>query len=233
MGLFPHDHRSGMFIKAPLRQVTDCLVKWGNEEKVGRNTQAQRRKATLAEAWAHVDQRQFTPNRAFLIALGEWTGFFNNHEHEWLAQAELYVLCLHLRVDTCFFSIEQDPENEQCGSAHFCCNSYAGQEESPVKERQVMTLKESRWEFCDNGEPLPFEDTEAYAHRKIRDRLTDARLRHYGEQLGIRFWDESEYATEVVFLKWGDGPKPSTLKKIMRMLGRPRGASDCGDRHIQ
>lgn len=218
-----------MFIKAPLRTVADCLVRWGNEEVVGRHTTAEPRRVTLERAWEHVNERQFSPNRAFLIPIGEWTAFFDNHSYEFLAQAELFVLCLKLRVATSFFSYDHDESSEQSGSSHFCYDRYE-EGEFPVKEREVMVLKESGWQFVASGDPLPFEDTEAYSRRRKRDRLNADILRAYGEALGIPFWDAHAYGRDVVLLRWGEtAPEDSdsTLRKIIKIFGKPKWTMDC------
>src|SRR5687767_4725704 len=101
MSLFPDGRQVGLFVKAPLVDVADCLVQWGNEPKVGRATVAEYRPtAGLKTGWEFVSQRAFIPYRAFLVDAGEWTAFFDNHSREFLAQAELYGLCDRLAADT-------------------------------------------------------------------------------------------------------------------------------------
>ena len=148
----------------------------------------------------------------------------NNHQYQWLAAAELYVLCWKLRVPTCFFYHCADESSEQFNSAHFCYNSYNDLVDSPVRERVVMTLKESRWQFIQKGDALPFEDTEAYSRRTTTERLTPDMLRAYGRALDIPFWDESAYGRKVILLRWGNGPPRATesaLKRVMKIFGRP------------
>lgn len=233
MSLLPHGHQSGMFIKAPIATVADCLVKWGNEEKVNRGTKAEQVKIPLEQAWQHVADREpspYNPDRAFLIFVGRsWTGFFNNHSHEWVASAEMHVLCQRLKAQTCFFSFEDNPRRgEHCGSAQFNhCHYENG--EFPVSERQVSLSNEGGWKFQQSGDPLPFENMATYAQRKKRDRLTPELLRTYGEALGIPFWDADAYGQDVVLLRWGkQKPSDSTsaLRKVMQVFGRPSAIMD-------
>lgn len=224
MSLFPHGHRSGMFIQAPVDIVADCLVAWGNEEIVGRSTTAERKQLSLEEAWEWVGERKVPPDRGFLIPIAGWTAFFDNNKYEWLAAAKLYVLCKRLRVDTCFFSYDDQPETEHCGSAQFNFCRYVAGGEFPVKERQVLLLKESGWKFQESGDALPFEKVDGYAARKKRDRLNADVLRAYGEALDIPFWDADAYGQDVRLLKWGKhtaADTDSTLRKIMKIFGRP------------
>ena len=52
------------------------------------------------------------------------------------------------------------------------------------------------WEFGANGPPLPFEESERYNERRIRDRFTDEMLERYCAQLGIDLFNENFYGPE-------------------------------------
>lgn len=222
MSLFPNGHQSGMFIHADPASVARCLVSWGNEEIVGRRTKAERRSMSLKEAWLFLDQRIFTPDRGFVIPIGKgWSGFFDNHSREFVAGAELFVLCQRLKVDTCFLSYDHSTETERCGSGQFNYNRYG---HGTVLERQVMLLKEGGWSFQQGGEALPFEDLSAYAKPKKRERLTVEMLKGYGTALGLPFWDKTAYGTEVFLLRWGGAgagaDEGSILKKFLSLGAR-------------
>lgn len=62
------------------------------------------------------------------------------------------------------------------------------------KVRYVYALRESRWEFREYGERLPFEEVENYTARKIRDRLTLPMLERYCHHFGIRLLDPDFYS---------------------------------------
>lgn len=225
MSLLPHGHRSGMFIQAPVDVVMGCLVTWGNEDKVNRYTTGERKQLSLERAWEYVEERKADPDRGLLIPVGAWTAFFDNQNCEWLAAAELYVLCERLRVDTCFFSHNDQANSQHCGSGQFNHCRYVGGH-FPVKERQVMLLKESGWRFQQTGDPLPFEDMVAYQRPKKRDRMNPDILRAYGAALSIPFWDPGAYGPNVAVLRWGTKPTGSAdpdspLKKVMGIFGRP------------
>ncbi len=89
MALFPLGHCSGLLVKSTLKDVARWLTSWGNEYPVNRGTISERDRMCLEDAWKHVDTRQFQPNRAFIVPVGrQWTGFFDNHSDEFLAQAD-------------------------------------------------------------------------------------------------------------------------------------------------
>ena len=100
MSLLPHNHHGGLFVRASADAVADCLVRWGNEDRVGRNTTSTRTRASLEQAWAMLEPRDWNPDRAVVIPLtGGWTAFFDNHSHEYTPAAEQYILALRLRTE--------------------------------------------------------------------------------------------------------------------------------------
>ena len=224
MSLLPHGRHAGMFIKAPPNAVADCLVTWGNEDKVNRFTTAERHRLPLAQAWDLVAERKFNPDRAIVVPfLGVWAAFFDNHRDEHLAAAELYILCERLKMDAYFFMYDDHEGSEQRGSAQFCAYRFAG----GVQQRQVMLYKERSWVFQQTGDPLSFEKVETYTLPKKRDRLNVDTLHAYGAALGIPFSDPAAYGQDVVLLSWGEKPSTqptapdSALKKVMGIFGRP------------
>jgi hypothetical protein len=70
-----------------------------------------------------------------------------------------------------------------------------------------------RWLFRDEGKPLPFERTERYKARKIRDRFTPELLEEYCAALGIRLFDEHFYGPHGVLVTVHD-PLPNGHKAI-------------------
>jgi hypothetical protein len=61
-------------------------------------------------------------------------------------------------------------------------------------ERAISAMKDGdRWRFSASGVPLPFEELERYAARRIRDRFPHELLDRYLQELGIRAFDERFY----------------------------------------
>ncbi len=231
MALISHLRFSGLYVNAPPDVVANCLVQWGNETRVNRFTTAERQKFRFEQSWTHLGQGKPDPDRAILVPLGNWTGFFDNHIYGWIAIAELFVLCSRLKVDTCFFSYNNQPDSVGFGNAQFNHCSYIGGT-LEVKQRQVMLTKDGSWQFQQVGLPLSFENTSAYTRPKKKERLNSEMLRDYGVALGIPFWDLGAYGQDVVLLRWGrkpdgaDGESDSALKRILSVLGRPSAIMD-------
>jgi len=221
MSLLPYGRRSGSFIKASADVVAGALVAWGNEDRVNRRTRGERKELPLGEALELLDPRDFNPDKAIVVqGPGPWTAFFDNHQHEYMAAAELFVLCQRLKTDTCFFFSDDDEGSTMRGSAQFYFHRFNG----GVRERLVMVSKESGWVFQQTGEPLPFERLDAYAAAKKRDRLTPDLLKVYGEALGIPFWDPAAYGSNVHLLEWSNKPGEDSgpsLQKVAKIFGRP------------
>lgn len=64
------------------------------------------------------------------------------------------------------------------------------------KERAILAYKEGRWVFYAVGDPLPFEDTELYKKRYVRDRLNNNIIYSYLLKNGIDFRLIDENITE-------------------------------------
>ncbi|THT95456.1 hypothetical protein E9531_17140 [Lampropedia puyangensis] len=70
-----------------------------------------------------------------------------------------------------------------------------------LKTRSVVAHKESRWEFEEYGDPLPFELLDKYKSRKIKDRLDSEMMEFYCKHFGISLFDTDFYAGEAWLIK--------------------------------
>ena len=78
--------------------------------------------------------------------------------------------------------------------------------------------QDGRWEFYQSGEPLPFEDLEAYERRRVRDRFTPEMLDAYCAALGLRPFDPDFYLASGI-VRYDDEPVP-LLSPVLRFLRR-------------
>ena len=77
------------------------------------------------------------------------------------------------------FDIEND--EPEYGMFHKFHHYYAD-----GRERLVRVMWDDRWDFYEEGEPMPFEQTERYTERLRRKRLTNDMVLDYAKALG---WD--------------------------------------------
>lgn len=68
--------------------------------------------------------------------------------------------------------------------------------EGGVERRFIRAFRDdSKWDFFEKGEPLPFEDLNQYRKRRIRDRLTPEMAREYCLALGWNIESEAILAS--------------------------------------
>jgi len=79
-----------------------------------------------------------------------------------------------------------------------------------------------RWRFTATGTEQPFEETEAYQARRVRDRFTSEMLERYCRALGIEVFDPRSYGPEAVFVESAVPMAPDglvmTLQEVQEWL---------------
>ena len=63
-----------------------------------------------------------------------------------------------------------------------------------VQRRVQAAQSDRRWEFFEQGDPLPEEDLEGYRAKRKRDRLNERRIIELLARLGAEPWNEAFYA---------------------------------------
>jgi hypothetical protein len=73
--------------------------------------------------------------------------------------------------------------------------------------RSIAAHKESRWEWHEHGTPFPWEETEAYTAKRIKDRLTPEMVERYAKHMGIDLFDPDYYSGRAVIVRIGPLPR--------------------------
>jgi hypothetical protein len=148
----------------------------------------------------------------------EWTAHFTNNH----LGGDSVSWCRHLsgvlgcdEVDASHIPVGQYP----FPSTMFSMTAAGG---SPRPHRSVAAGKydSGRWEFLENGEPLPFEERGRYTSRLIRDRFDREMLLRYLGALGVRADDPDFWVGGVLLqhrVKFS--PRTSTLEEVRRQYG--------------
>ncbi|MDX2198249.1 MAG: hypothetical protein SF069_04660 [Phycisphaerae bacterium] len=192
--------------------VADLLA-WGQD--IGRGTSLAGVRGGLPAALRWLETRNFQPDRAILVSLGDnWTAFFDNHSSEYEPQAEMFVLCERLRTATAHFYYNHDVNSQFFRSACYTYNWFDDVSNCVVERSVSAVVDENKWEFCERGSPLPFENVSAYSKRQKSDRLTSALMREYALALGIPFCEPRAYGDEVALLKWNSASKVPDVEII-------------------
>lgn len=84
-------------------------------------------------------------------------------------------------------------------------------------ERRVQAAKtDKRWDFFEQGDPLPEEDLDGYRAKRKRDRLNERRVMELLARLGADPWNEAFYALPEQKVFSLSRPQPDKAIKRMR-----------------
>ncbi len=175
------------FLDAPIARVEEAIVKWNIS--LNRKTNMHSAVSNLSNALNRLDPLETPWTKELLICTeSSWTAYFNNQSiggdpFPPVSYLSKLIGCRSLIVSSC-------PD----GSSAFWLTG-AKQTDFLNVERAVLALNDggSRWRFSERGLPLPFEETERYTRRKIKERLDDEMLERYFAVFGIRLFDDDFY----------------------------------------
>lgn len=131
-----------------------------------------------------------------------WAAYIPNGYRGGDAHAEPRFLAGKLKIRTLTVILVEDVPKGQPGSVQFVLRDGRQATEKVTRHgiayeyptRSVVAHKESRWEFSEDGERLPFEEVGQYQAKKIKDRLTFEMVERYCGHLGIELFDPDFYA---------------------------------------
>jgi len=175
------------FLDAPILTVNDTLVKWRSALK--RRTKVQFASGDLHDALSLLNPLETPWTKELLICTNSaWTAYFNNQSIGGDPFPPVSYVSQLLGCRSLIVSSFPD------GSSAFLLTG-AEQTDFLNVERAVLALNDgnSRWKFSERGLPLPFEETERYTRRKIKERLDDEMLERYFAVFGIRLFDDGFY----------------------------------------
>jgi hypothetical protein len=125
-----------------------------------------------------------------------WTVFFSNWKSCW-GHPEL-VAGISGRLKTRgIFSMNQEHTRKK-NKGYYGSFKFYYYEGSETPSRRIECLNDAGpWFFGQEGDPLPFEDTERYAHRNTRERFTGEMLLSYLQHFGLRPYDDTFYEVDA------------------------------------
>lgn len=131
----------------------------------------------------------------------KWLAFLGNGWHGVSGIYPRDLAARHGAHETVTFTISSKPAIPSY--------QFQWQPRGPFQEqgRYVAAHMESRWEWHEYGDPLPFEEVDAYSARLKRDRVTPERLVRYAAALGIALDDPQFYSGKA--LLFGTRPTPN------------------------
>ncbi|PPI54333.1 hypothetical protein [Rathayibacter toxicus] len=157
-----------------------------------------------------------------------WTAFFDNGAWGGYPLSAVSVLGQRLGVQTLYLSSKPAPPSESIGS-----RTLVVYEPDPTlgaeitrRVRAIELIKDGRWSLDLSGDPLPFEDLEAYKNRRVAERFTPDMLNNYCAALGLRPFDDDFYPGPSFLSEtiptWEMRIKPETFAEAQRRLGITR-----------
>lgn len=136
--------------------------------------------------------------RELLMPCGDgWTAYLNNSVNGGDPTAAAAHLAAQRNV-RCVIAGHSVPDGSGHGSTQLWVHGPDGEPPLMYERTLAAHCEDGRWKWLVSGTPFPFEETERYAARLVRDRLDrDLLLRYLGE-LGIPAGDDDAYGPGVV-----------------------------------
>jgi len=210
------------FVEADCETVVAEWLKWNEElpgqAELGVYSEDREVKGDLEALLCHLPPLTagWITRHLFVPTASSWTAIFNNARRGTdmsSAPAGLAsrLRCRGLRVVAVLHTIRMEGPRERgrYGAVMLEVHGpdvewFRGPSTLPWNGKEFAAAKLTRaivamndggpWRFFLEGEPLPFEQTERYRARRIRDRFTITMLRDYLLALGIRAFDADFYA---------------------------------------
>jgi hypothetical protein len=127
------------------------------------------------------------PNRcAFLETSERWTAYIDNDRIGNWPLSFLFCMAERLRTECVALALAVDSADPT-----ECAFGYWDGRSGSVRSRTIELIRDSQWEFQQRGEPLPFEDVDRYAARRISERFSNNIVLDYASKLQIYLNDRS------------------------------------------
>jgi hypothetical protein len=212
------------FLRAPFETVAEATLAWWR--KLQRDFEQVEIRAVFPDGVLALSPLQDPPTREILARTSsdEWTAnLVNSH-----LGGDSFSWCGHLsEVIGCEAVLATHIPADQYAYPATAFSMNAPRAAPPLHTlRAVRAGRYSeRWEFYEEGEVQPFEETERYAARRMRDRFDREMLLRYLASLGIRA-DEPTFWREGVLLQQrvAYASRTSSLDEVRRSYGFSRDA---------
>lgn len=220
------------FLRVDLTTASDALATWLS----GLGSQRQVRRHDLHGDLPRMLQRLSpltggTRPRRLLVATQnpEWTAYFDcgltgTDAESAIGHLSRVLSCEGMYVSTVPHTIGTAHEQPgRYGAAKLVMFGPKGTE--PLGYVRVVSVVHdgSRWVFDEDGDPQPFEDTERYKSRRIRDRFDSAKLAQYCASLGLHPFVEDFYGSSGTLIEHlvdpAPGGKAMAYQDAQRWLG--------------
>jgi hypothetical protein len=205
------------FVEGTAADIADWFATWDSSIHSKRGVTHVRRRVTgtlrdmllRLEPLTSVERRRFL----FVPTAGPWTAYFDNG---WqgsgaaglsFVAAEMHARALRVVaiLDTMGTGRAEPSKKGRYGAS--ILELYGPEKTEFLNYIRTISLANDggQWRFDVAGEVQPFEETDAYKARSLKDRFGLDRLRRYLEALGVRAFDASFFKNEGILVE-REGP---------------------------
>ena len=204
------------FLEVPYAELVDFIVQWERKRDVVNDRRVPVRKIDIGGTWEQRLNSLLPLNRSKVMVSetqSNWCVYVNNSPNGTDLYADPPYLCEKLGVREIAVTLVRDIPKIKPGSTQFLYEDYTRAEKvlsatgtgwcDQFPYRYIAAHHESRWEFEERGDPLPFEEFEQYQARHIKDRLTPEMVERYCSHFGIDLFNPDFYSGRAcVFESW-------------------------------
>ena len=204
------------FFETPYDELVDFIVQWERKRDIVNEYPTPTRKIDIGGTWEQRLNSLLPLNRSKVMVSetqSNWCVYVNNSMHGTCLNSDPPYLCEKLGVREIAITLVRDIPKIKPGSTQFLYKDGTRAEKvlsatgtgwcNQFSRRYIAAHHESRWEFVEQGEPLPFEEVEQYQARRIKDRLTPEMVERYCSHFGIDFLNPDFYSGRAcVFESW-------------------------------
>lgn len=176
------------FIKAPIGKVVETYSGWIDKLEQG-NFKVKELEGNLKEIVLQLQPLSNWRKRIFIPTKSEWVAYTDSELRPEIGKVKIVgkrLNCETLQVSA-FFNSRGTKNVNGWGGGDFAY--HIGNE----LQRYVYMMWDDKWVFGTGGNPLPFEETETYNQKLVRNRFTPEMLDRYLKNFGIDFFNEDFY----------------------------------------
>jgi hypothetical protein len=225
------------YLKLTLDEVADALVAW--RRGLGKAVTVAARSEPFPEVLRSLEPLTgaVTPRELLVELTGGWTAYFDCGFRgtdafppvSYLAGA---VGCLGLTISATPHTVDADNGGGEgrLGAVQFALFGAAKTYFLNYVRVVEVVHDGSRWTFHQSGAEQPFEEPDAYANSRVRERFTSEMLERYCRALGVDAFNSAAYGPRSILVSSKVAAPPGDIAKsldeVQRLLGIRPGAAD-------
>jgi hypothetical protein len=224
VGVHPQKHCTTVsFIASSVDQFRNEIIQWGKE--TGCFYQSHK-----------IDGKQWNtflgdfigqPTKAVVLPTkSQWCAFILNDSISGIPTSTLSSIAQRLKTQCVGITYDDQVEAKEQDRPFGLVFRYYNGRISPIHKRMIYLSKDyGKWDFSQDGEPLPFENVESYQAKKKSERFTKEMIFSYALQLGIRLDNPQEFylPQNAIGLTWQYSKSDNKIDEIAQQIANEFG----------